>query len=138
MAFSMSVLNASVGVYSIARQDRSPSTAISAAENTFGWGLLEASLQLASSPTEPVLLVYADEPAPIAYGKVAGDLQSPLAFGLLLDSGAALELVCEIGESEAAPSPISQPEAFLECLSTSHTTTWRGRGEIWTWRQQVK
>lgn len=138
MAFSMSVLNASAGVYSITRHDRSPSTAISAAESTLGLGLLEASLQLASSPTVPVLLIYADEPAPTAYGKVTGDVQCPLALGLLLDSDAATELVCEIGDSESISSPIAQPEAFLECLSADQTITWHGEGKAWTWTRRSK
>lgn len=42
-AFSLSVLNASAGLFSILRHDKTPASAISAATESFGYGLLEAS-----------------------------------------------------------------------------------------------
>lgn len=137
-AFSMSVLNASAGVYSIANKDRTPSTAISAAGASFGWGLLEASLQLASGADTPVLLIYADEPAPAPYGAVAADVTAAQAIGLLLDNGAPYKLACQIKSSDAPASAVSQSLAFLPCLDRKATAMWHGEGKTWTWNLQGK
>ncbi len=136
-AFSMSVLNASAGVYSIAKTDRTASTAISAAQASFGWGLLEASLQLASGADTPVLLIYADEPAPAPYGTLTADVTEAQAIGLLLDNGAPNKLVCQIRSADAPASAVSQSSAFLSCLDRKKTTaTWHGEGKTWTWNLQ--
>jgi hypothetical protein len=132
--FSMSVLNACTGIYSIAQKEQTPSTAISSAESSFGYGLLEASLQLASNPDSPVLFVYADEPAPSIYGIENNDISKPLAIGILLKSDATAGITCETEYAEDIGSPISQSQAFLECLNHKGTaSTWRGENKTWKW-----
>jgi hypothetical protein len=67
MGFSLAVLNATAGLYSIAVGSQAACSAVSAGEKTFDMGLLEASMQ-AHATCSPVLYVYADEPLPAVYG----------------------------------------------------------------------
>jgi hypothetical protein len=132
-AFSMSVPNAAAGIYSILKHDTSPSSVVSAAESSFGFGLLEASLQLAANPDAPVLFIYADEPAPAIYGVVSGDLAVPHAIGILLTNGATSEIDCKMECSAIAASAISQSHSFLQCLGGGSPAVWHGEGRAWNW-----
>lgn len=132
-AFSMSVPNAVTGVYSISKQDRSPSTAVSAAESSFGFGLLEACLQLSASPDTPVLFVYADEPAPAIYEIASGDVFAPHAIGLLLINGAKSEIACKMECTDTALGVTPQSHAFLRCIGDGETAVWHGEGRTWSW-----
>lgn len=84
--FSLAVLNATAGLYSIARGVVTPISAVSAGAQTFSMGLLEASLQ-AQSAGVPVLYVYADAPVPAIYGAahaVTPDTPVAHALGMVL------------------------------------------------------
>lgn len=138
-AFSMSVLNAFAGVYSISKNEQMPSISLSAGESSFGFGLLEACLQLASNPETPVLFVYSDEPAPSIYG-VSKEEFDPHAIAILLSNEASIKVACEMASSEKvgseAPSNLNvQSYAFLDCLNGTHSQ-WQGEGRIWTWSQR--
>jgi hypothetical protein len=130
-AFSLSVLNASAGLFSIARKDTAPATAVSAAAETFGYGLLEAGLQLADRPQDPVLLVFADEPVPEAYGEA--DTDCAHAIGLLLGSEGGTRIAWSCSESEGTPSTEPQSRAFLRCLREDAAASWQGAGRSWSW-----
>ena len=134
-AFSMSVLNASAGLFSILQSNTAPSTAISAATASFGYGLLEACLQLAAKPEQPVLLVYADEPTPVIYGEAGMSNFEAHAIGLLLQSGAARQITCCTSSSDETPSAEPQSRAFLRCLTIGQAT-WYGDGTKWAWSTQ--
>ncbi len=131
--FSLSVLNSAAGIYSIARNDHSPATAIAAGEETFGFGLLEAHAQ-AEATAEPVLYVYADAPAPAPLGPQADDPEDVLAIALLIDPAATRHLRSshwEAAPSEKAPG-ISQAAAFLPCLS-GIAASWSSSHRNWEW-----
>ncbi len=137
-AFSMSVLNAFAGVYSILKNEQLPSISLSAGESSFGFGLLEACLQLASNPETPVLFVYSDEPAPSIYGVSKEEFDSH-AIAILLSSEALIKVACEMTSSEKVASEAScnlnaQSYAFLDCLNGKNSQ-WQGEGRIWTWNQ---
>lgn len=135
-AFSMSVLNASAGLFSILRNDVTPATAISASAESFGCGLLEAYTQLAEDPERPVLMVYADEPAPGVYGRIDPDDSGAHAIGVLLKTGAPYTIACS---SIAGNQPMSrepQSRAFLRCLEGASASRWHGAGKSWTWNRQ--
>ena len=136
--FSMSVLNACTGIYSIAKKEHAPSTAISSAESSFGYGLLEACLQFASNPKRPVLFVYADEPAPAVYGLGSSDIPVPLAIGLLLKDDAKTYIACDTQFITTVADPVSQPYAFLECLNGKGTASWQSEGRAWNWSWHEK
>ncbi len=61
MKFSLSVHNASAGLYSLATGNKAPSTTVSAGADTVACGLLEALATLHTPGTERVLFVAADE-----------------------------------------------------------------------------
>lgn len=134
-AFSMSVLNASAGLFSILERNTAPSTAVSAAASSFGYGLLEACLQLAEKPEQPVLLVYADEPTPAVYAEVELGSLKAHAIGLLLQSDGATKISCRTMPGDSAPSTGSQSQAFLHCLENGESN-WHGDGATWIWSKQ--
>jgi len=115
-SFSLSVHNTTAGIFSIARDDRAPATAIAAGEETFLWALCEACLRTQSGSS--VLFVYVDEPLPDCYRRYA-DYDPPAhAIALLLKPGNALELSWRERPAEATTSrPLSL--AFLELLFDS-------------------
>jgi hypothetical protein len=129
--FSMSVLNASAGLFSIARKDTAPATAVSAGEESFGFGLMEACLQHASRPGAPVLLVFADEPVPDVYG--VRDEDCAHAVGLLLGEEGGMRLTWSRSDSEGPPAGEPQSRAFLRCLKQGGISTWRGERAAWSW-----
>ena len=137
-AFSMAVLNSSPGLFSILRHDTTPSTAISASVESFGNGLLEAYMQLVEDPERPVLLVYADEPAPDVYGRIEPADSSAHAIGLLLQSGAPNTIACTSLPIYQAVSHESQSRAFLRCLEGASDSSWHGVGKSWAWRRQSR
>jgi hypothetical protein len=147
-AFSLSVMNAMTGVFSIARGDRSPASAISAGAETLGYALLEAHAQYASDPSSPVLGVYADEPADVAWGTIEEEVEGG-ALAILLDaSGAsdpgagALECVLsgipvtDAHAPSARPSTLSFPtqsQALLHCLATRAPVASSCTHANWQW-----
>ena len=134
-AFSLSVLNAMAGVYSIARRDKSPATAIAAGAETLGYALLEAHAQHAADPSTPVLVVYADEPADERFGAIGHEAPA-CALALLLDRGAQLQLECATGpalEPRPVPEFATQSDALLHGLSECGMATWQAMGRRWRW-----
>jgi hypothetical protein len=134
-AFSLSVLNAMPGIYSIARRDNAPATAISAGAETLGYALLEAHAQYSADSATPVLVVYADEQADQRYG-CAGSEVAPGALALLLDRGAPLRLDCATGPALEARSALlfsTQSEALLHGLAAGAAVDWQAAGRRWQW-----
>lgn len=133
--FSMNVHNAVAGVWSIARQDPSPSVSLAAGPETFGMGLLEAFALHVADPAQPLLFVYADEPLPAPFAAFA-DREAPLhAVALLIGLPAAKRLVFERepgGAGEPAPLPQS-----LQALQALHSGLpqgpWAEAGGTWRW-----
>ncbi|MBJ7266203.1 beta-ketoacyl synthase chain length factor [Idiomarina abyssalis] len=72
--FALSVNNAVLGQYSMAADNRQSMTTLSAGEQTYPLGWLEALSQL-QSEAEQVLLLYADEVPPAVY---SGQVKSPV------------------------------------------------------------
>jgi Beta-ketoacyl synthase, N-terminal domain len=144
-AFSLSVLNAMTGVFGIARGDRSAASAVSAGAQTLGYALLEAYAQYATQPDAPVLLVYADEPADLAYGTIEDEVQGGAIAVLLQKEASAGHLVCSLtraheegdasrsAASDAASFP-TQSQALLHCLETGQPACWQRAGVLWHWR----
>jgi hypothetical protein len=132
-AFSLAVPNATAGIYSILRQNHAASTAIAAGASSFGFGLLEAGLQLACDPGSPVLLVYADEPVPDVYAGVTEQAECAAAIAMLLSPGAASAVECRIDANGGEESTEPQWASFLRCLERKEPATWTGDGRRWAW-----
>jgi hypothetical protein len=130
-SFSMSVLNAVAGVYSISKNEQLPSTSLSAGESSFGFGLLEACMQFASNPEVPVLFVYSDEPAPPIY-EVSNEAFDAHAVAILLSNKASIKVACEMTASEVPTDLNPQSYSFLDCLN-GKSSAWQGEGRVWTW-----
>ena len=133
--FSMNVHNAVAGVWSIARQDPSPSTSLAAGPETFGWGLLEAFSLHAAKPANPVLFVYGEDPLPPPFRDFA-DLEMPLhAVALLIGLPASRRLVLT-REPGGPGAPATVPQS-LQALQTLHSGDpqgpWSEGGGTWSW-----
>ena len=134
-AFGMSVLNASSGLFSILQHNTAPATAISAGCSSFGYGLLEACLQLAEDPQQAVLFVYADEPAPERYSETERPGSAAHAIALLLDRQACQQgIELSVRDTTTAPSDEVQSRAFLRCLEQGRAD-WSDGARIWSWTQ---
>ena len=134
--FSMSVLNASAGLFSILQKNTAPSTAISAGRASFGYGLLEAGLQLAQQPAQPVLFVYADEPAPAVYQADEPPNARAHALALLLESSGKTRISCSFTAGAVAQSREEQSHAFMRCLDHGESE-WSEAGRTWRWKKEA-
>jgi len=134
-AFSTSVLNAGAGQFSILKANTAPATAISAASESFGYGLLEACAQLASHPESPVLFIYADESLPDIYQGTDDSSAPAHALGLLLETGAAMQILCLRSSADLPASDEPQSLAFLRCLESGRSQ-WQQEGNCWQWTRQ--
>jgi hypothetical protein len=134
MAFSLSVLNAAIGLYGIARQDRSASSAVASGEDTFPMALLEAAAQAWDGGAGAVVLTYADEPPPAMYRPLVDSPRRAHALAVRLDTTAATRpVLMSWRESDAAAAAGGAPQAFLACVENGIAATWHGAGRAWSW-----
>lgn len=131
--FSLSVLNSGAGVFSIARNDHAPATAVSAGVESFGFGLLEAHMRAGAAHERPVVYVYADAPAPDPLGHQRGDPDSVFALGILIDSKGTQRLHTEIRPHTACEGDSTlQADACLGALKQG-TGQWVASHRRWHW-----
>lgn len=136
--FSLSVLNSAAGIFSIARKDFSPATAISAGAESFGFGLLEAYARAFVQPKTPVLYVYGDAPAPEPLGPQPSDPETPTALAILINSATAtheLTMTLDSCLSERSESP--QVHACLLALG-GNAGRWASGKQQWQWEVRAK
>ncbi|AKC72552.1 hypothetical protein MB84_18210 [Pandoraea oxalativorans] len=136
-AFSLSVLNATPSVLSIARNDRSAINAVSAGDDTLGYALLDAWSQHRESPDAPVLLIHAFEPPPACYGPTARHIEDVgSALAILVDNEASGQLTCTMhlpsGASAYAESR-TQSDSLVTSLLGGGPNLWRGERHHWRW-----
>lgn len=131
--FSLSVHNASAGVFSIARGETAPATAIAAGDETLGMALIEAAARL--SPEQPrILLVYADAPAPSLYQHDVAGTESPHALALLFDVDSANRLQITTEVAAEPPSIDMMGLSLLRLLAgPSRQVEWIGQRTRWQW-----
>jgi len=135
--FSMSVLNASTGLFSMLEKNVAPSTAISAGRSSFGYGLLEACMQLKDHPDQSVLFVYADEPVPSVYGAEELTGSRAHAVGLLLQSSAETHVRCSLSTGNAIRGDEVQSRAFLRSLENGEAD-WCDGDQTWFWKKECR
>ena len=78
--FSHTVHNAQAGLFSIAAGNRAASSSLSAQEDSFLAGWLEALCFLERDPREPVLLVVGDVPLADTFAPLCDEAATPYAF----------------------------------------------------------
>jgi hypothetical protein len=135
--FSLSVHNASAGLFSTFRHDRAASTAIAAGAETLGQALLEAYCQLASDAGSLVLIVYGDEALPDEYrefGEAREAHPRVRALAVLLSAAAPRRsAVTTEAAADAASSEEAQAESFVHHLAQGAPGAWVGGGRRWRW-----
>lgn len=137
MGFSLSVLNALPGLYSMAVHNIAPSTAISAGEATFALALLEAAAQAWAKPEATILLLCADDPPPEIYADAVDMPREPYAVAVRLEAARATHSVrCEWRATSGNDNIEAAPRAFLRCLNEHADTHWAGPDQTWHWRYE--
>lgn len=136
--FTLSVHHALVGLLSIAQGNHNGHTAVAAGPESFGFGFLEAVACLRERPTEPVILLYYDEPLPPPFDRFDSGAALPLAMALSLSmSGDGESLALSTEASGAAATGTDSPGlAFLRFLLTETPgASWNGTRRQWHWRR---
>jgi hypothetical protein len=119
-AFSHTVHNAQAGLFSIAAGNRNASSSLSALEDTFLCGVLEALTHLEREPEGRVLLVTADVPLSETFARLCDEPPATYALAILLERerdgcGIALSLEPAPG-SKASVTAWPQALEFLRWL----------------------
>lgn len=83
LGFSQSVHNTGSGIFGILHNNTAPSTSIAAGTETLSQAMVEAFAQLHQS-TEPLLLIFGDDPVPPVYDEFTQEYELPLALGFTL------------------------------------------------------
>ena len=138
--FSMSVHNGLAGLLSIHLRNTRGHTALAAGLDTFGFGLIEAAAHLVEQPSEPVLLLFGDEPLPGEYDVFGGDdVDLPLVVALALQAPTAGDdgiLFEALPRSAGARPSTAAPIDFLRfLLSGAQSAVSEGARMTWTWRR---
>lgn len=89
--FSLSVHNSLAGIFSIAFQNQTPSSAIAGSNNSFIAGILEAYLYLKSG-SQSVVLIHCDGPLPEVFREKNSTEYPMLAFGFKFNTGNDLRI----------------------------------------------
>lgn len=138
--FSLSVHHGLAGLLSIHTGNRRGHTALAAGPDSFAFGLLEAAASVAETPSEPVLLLYADAPMPDEYApfRTAADGALPLAVALALGpwdgEGEGLALRCAPATG-GAPAASTALDFLRFLLSGASRATSHGARLDWVWRR---
>jgi len=139
--FSHTVHNAQAGLYSIAAENRLPSSSIAAEEDTFACGFVEALAHLQREPGRGVLLVMADIPLDETFAPLVDEPAGAYGLALLLGSDGDGEPIEFSSAASSAPiAPRAWPEAieFLRWLISDEPTLELGAGRVrWSWNRAV-
>lgn len=140
--FSMSIHHALLGLLSIHSDNRLGHTALSSGRSSFGAGLLEAAVCIAEQPSEPVIIVHADDHLPESYAafREADDADLPLivALGLGHPTGVPSgDVSLQLTPRTEGATPSSSMAAdflrfFLSKSPSGHSDDGRSN---WIWRR---
>jgi hypothetical protein len=134
--FTLSVHHALAGLLSIARANRQGHTAIAAGHDSFGFGMLEALACLTEKPSEPVVLVYYDEPLPSPFSDFDGGDTDHLALALTLETtgrGRPLSLAVSPRKTQDAISTTPAEDFLRFMLSDDASANSQGERHVWHW-----
>jgi len=135
--FSHTVHNAQAGLFSIAAENRLPSSSLAAQDDTFACGFVEALTHLQREPERAVLLVMADIPLDPTFSPLVDEPVAAYGLGLLLaNDGDGQKIAFSSAASDAPPAPRAWPEAmeFLRWLIGAEPDLELGSGRVrWSW-----
>jgi hypothetical protein len=144
-AFSMSVHNTASGLYSIAHQDKSPSSAVASGIDTLESGFIDAAAALQANAETRMMLVIADEPPPEPFNSLIGEdapayaaafllSRDPIGHGITLEFGGTDSTVGTAGYAKE-PHTLSllrfliNEEQELALKTDRLVWMWRNRGK---------
>jgi len=140
--FSLSVHNTVSSLFSIARGDRTHSTALAAGASTLEAGFIEAAGLLAEAPEASALLVYFDEPLPEFYAEQTDAVRVSAALAILLErpqvseSDQFLRLAWQAsgGHPAAADQTLNPALRLVKLLTKVESQNEHDDGRLlWTW-----
>jgi hypothetical protein len=137
--FSMCVHHGLAGLLSIHAGNRKGHTALAAGADSFGYGLLEAAVCLAESPSEPILLLYGDEPLPEPYDAFRDRHEAALPVVLALalvppaDGDGTIMVSAVARKREERPDACVASSFLSFLLSDEHSASVPGGRMQWTW-----
>lgn len=133
MAFSLSVHNASAGLYSMARLDKAPSSALSAGPESLGMALFEAAALLKTG-CSPVLVVAYDEALPEAMKPFATDEDAPYALALMVGAVGGRPCTLTLRHGTSASESVTQGKRLAAALQSGQPTADLSLGtRRWSW-----
>lgn len=129
--FSLSVHNSTVGLYSIARGDRAPATAMAAGADSLGMGMIEGANMIAAG-AERVLVCYADDVVPEAYRPhiAVEPARTPFSVSLLLTAAYGTPLRCRLTRHQGAATEAPE-NALMRFLMDGAETSVLGVHQTW-------
>jgi len=144
--FSLSVHNTALGLFSILTGNSEAATSIAAGDLSFGYGLMEACMQLGEGEDDKVLLVYFDEPLPKVLEGFDRENPQSIAIALLLSKDTESKQRFSFRSKMVPENPVLETsrvdlgEQFLDyCLSQKSELSFQLRpkaAECWLWRRQ--
>jgi hypothetical protein len=135
MDFSVSVHNATAGLLSIAKADRSPATAVAGGRESLSAALLEAQA-LVEEGAERVLAIYHDETPPAVLDGHWDREASGWALALLLTRDKGRTLSMRLDDDPSAQGGDQEPQglALARLLALGRgSQTWSEGRHAWTW-----
>jgi hypothetical protein len=137
--FSLSVHNALAGLLSIATKNTRGHTAIAAGPDSFGYGVLEAALCLATAQDEKILVIYFDAPLPELYAAIDNDSAAPVALAVLMapQTGGHDDIVMSFAppdSDDAPPLPADRHSGEILDFLRAQRNELHIRGPQMTWR----
>jgi len=137
--FSHTVHNAQAGLFSIAAGNRAASSSLSAQEDSFLAGWLEALCFLERDPREPVLLVVGDVPLASTFAPLCDEAATPYAFAAQVGApgtGPGVELALGGWVDDPVTPPWPPALEFLRFwLSADRELEQRSRGGARRWKK---
>lgn len=127
--FSLSVHNASLGLFSIFNKNTNPGTSIAAGSNTFGFALLEAYNLLTRFPDKKVLLTCFDLKVEAPFDALQTQVDPSYSLSLLLSSDTNQSQqgrAFSFGFQPSQNSPVEQTAlalAFYDFLHSEHESS---------------
>jgi len=133
--FTLSVHHALAGLLSIARANHRGHVAIAAGRDSFGFGMLEALTCLMETPSEPVILVYYDEPLPSPFSDFDEESEHVALALTLAAEGVGPALSLTLAPSHAGRGVSATPaQDFLRfALSDDAHADCLGERHVWHW-----
>lgn len=139
-AFSLSVHNSALGIYSILAGVHAPTVALAGGRETLGEAWIEASTWLATG-TPQILLVHTDEPLSEFYACDADEQELPAAMALLLSAEPSAGAVAVNLDYAAVPEASVERSLTWEFLAWWYSDRAAlqvpvGR-RLWHWRRHA-